>query len=91
MFTGGLLNCLGITNRLRTKSGVNDQSFPHEVKSCNGRVRIYRLRSNGCIQFRVANYLSGKRKLETFSKFRPALKRARAILTELKKPPRRRT
>ena len=70
---------------------MNAQTFPHEVTSRNGRVRIYRTLNRGYTQFRLAHYVDGRRKLETFSKFPHALKRARAILKSINRPPRRRT
>jgi integrase len=52
------------------------EKFPVQVKKGNSIVRIYRHENDGYPEFKLAYYLSGKRKFETFSDFARAKKRA---------------
>jgi integrase len=54
-------------------------AFPLEVKKNNSIVRIYRHENSGYDEFKLAYYLNGKRKFETFSDYSRAKKRADEI------------
>ena len=66
-------------------------SFPHEVKSRDKRVRIYlinnRVMGKMYVNFRIADYSTGRRKFITFSDFSLAVKYARKVLKYQKTPP----
>lgn len=66
-------------------------AFPHEVKSRDKRVRIYLINNlvmgKVYINFRIADYSTGRRKFITYSDFSLAVKHARKVLKDQKTPP----
>lgn len=59
-------------------------SFPVTVKSGNSIVKIYRHENGKYVEFKVAFYLDGKRKMETFADYGKAKKRADDINDSVK-------
>ena len=60
------------------------ESWPHEVVVGRTRVKVYRrTRSDGTLGFEVANYASGKRRLESFPSAESALDRADTLARQL--------
>lgn len=58
--------------------------WPHEVVVGRTRVKVYRrTRSDGTLGFEVANYASGKRRLESFPSAESALDRADTLARQL--------
>ncbi|HEX5221829.1 MAG TPA: hypothetical protein VFZ59_19850 [Verrucomicrobiae bacterium] len=70
---------------------MSTPAFPYEVKSRDKRVRIYlinnRVMGKVYINFRIADYSTGRRQFITFSDFSLAVKYARKVLKYQKTPP----
>lgn len=58
---------------------MKKEAFPLTVKNGNSIVKIYHSKNGGYEEFKVSYYFQGKRKLETFSSFTKARKRAGEI------------